>query len=72
MNFEELDGKMRRFEQSLDQVILPEMYVAVRMRSGESAYIIPPMKRKACRRHRYAGEESSCPFGVGKMHFHLS
>lgn len=49
LNFEELDGKMRRFEQSLDQVILPEMYVAVRLRSGESAYIIPPMKRKACR-----------------------
>ena len=26
MNFEELDEKMRRFEQSLDQVILPELY----------------------------------------------
>lgn len=31
LNFEELDEKMRRFEQSLDQVILPEMYVAVRL-----------------------------------------
>ena len=31
MNFEELDKKMRRFEQSLDQVILPELYLAVRL-----------------------------------------
>ena len=31
MNFEELDRKMRRFEQSLDQVILPELYLAVRL-----------------------------------------
>ena len=31
MNFEELDEKMRRFEQSLDQVILPELYLAVRL-----------------------------------------
>ena len=31
MNFEELDDKMRRFEQSLDQVILPEMYLVVRL-----------------------------------------
>lgn len=30
MIFDELDKKMRRFEQSLDQVILPEMYLAVR------------------------------------------
>ena len=31
MNFEELDKKMRRFEQSLDQIILPELYLAVRL-----------------------------------------
>lgn len=31
MNFEELDKKMRSFEQSLDQVILPELYLAVRL-----------------------------------------
>lgn len=31
MNFEKLDEKMRRFEQSLDQVILPEMYLAARL-----------------------------------------
>lgn len=31
MNFEELDSKMRRFETSLDQVILPELYLAVRI-----------------------------------------
>ena len=31
MNFEELDNKMRRFEQSLDQIILPEIYLAVRL-----------------------------------------
>ena len=31
MNFDELDKKMRTYEQSLDQVILPEMYLAVRL-----------------------------------------
>lgn len=31
MNFDELDKKMRRFEQSLDQVILPELYLAARL-----------------------------------------
>lgn len=31
MNFDEIDKKMRRFEQSLDQVILPELYLAVRL-----------------------------------------
>ena len=31
MNFEELDKKMRRFEQSLDQIILPELYLVVRL-----------------------------------------
>lgn len=31
MNFEELDLKMRRYETSLDQVILPELYLAVRI-----------------------------------------
>lgn len=31
MNFDKLDEKMRRFEQSLDQVILPEMYLAARL-----------------------------------------
>ena len=31
MNFTELDRKMRRFEQSLDQVIWPELYLAVRL-----------------------------------------
>ena len=31
MNFDELDEKMRRFEQSLDQVILPEMYLVARL-----------------------------------------
>ena len=31
MNFEELDNKMRRFEQSLDLIILPEIYLAVRL-----------------------------------------
>ncbi len=30
MIFDELDKKMRRFEQSLDQVILPEMYLVAR------------------------------------------
>ena len=31
MNFEELDKKRRRFEQSLDQIILPELYLAARL-----------------------------------------
>lgn len=31
MNFEELDTRMRRFETSLDQIILPELYMAVRI-----------------------------------------
>lgn len=31
MNFDELDQKMRRYEQSLDQVILPEIYMAARL-----------------------------------------
>ena len=31
MNFDELDAKMRRFEQSLDQIILPELYLTVRL-----------------------------------------
>lgn len=31
VNFEELDQKMRRFEESLDQRILPELYLAVRL-----------------------------------------
>lgn len=31
MNFEELDKKMRRYETSLDQVILPELYIVVRI-----------------------------------------
>ena len=31
MNFEELDSKMRRFETSLDQIVLPELYLAVRI-----------------------------------------
>lgn len=31
MNFEELDCHMRRFETSLDQVILPELFIAVRI-----------------------------------------
>ena len=35
MNFEKLDEKMRRFEQSLDQVILPEMYLAARLDQGD-------------------------------------
>lgn len=30
MNFEELDRKMRRFEQSLDQIIWPEIYMVAR------------------------------------------
>lgn len=31
MNFDELDRKMRKYEQSLDQVILPELYMAARI-----------------------------------------
>lgn len=31
MNFDELDTRMRRFETSLDQTILPELYLAVRI-----------------------------------------
>lgn len=31
MNFTELDRKMRRFEQSLDQVIWPELYLVARL-----------------------------------------
>ena len=31
MNFDEFDKKMRIYEQSLDQVILPEMYLAARL-----------------------------------------
>ena len=31
MNFDELDAKMRIYEQSLDQVILPEMYLVARL-----------------------------------------
>ncbi len=31
MNFEELDGKMRIYEQSIDQCILPDMYMIARL-----------------------------------------
>lgn len=31
MNFDELDLKMRRFETSIDQIVLPELYLAVRI-----------------------------------------
>ena len=31
MNFEELDSKMRIYEQSIDQFILPEMYLVARL-----------------------------------------
>lgn len=31
MNFEELDSKMRIYEQSIDQFVLPEMYLAARL-----------------------------------------
>ena len=31
MNFDELDNKMRRFEQSLDQLIWPELYLVARL-----------------------------------------
>ena len=31
MNFDELDKKMRVYEQSLDQVILPDLYMVARL-----------------------------------------
>lgn len=31
MNFDELDSKMRTYEQSLDQVLLPELYMVARL-----------------------------------------
>lgn len=31
MNFDELDKKMRVYEQSLDQVLLPEIYLVARL-----------------------------------------
>lgn len=31
MNFDELDKKMRVYEQSLDQIILPEIYMVARL-----------------------------------------
>ena len=31
MNFDELDCKMRTYEQSLDQTILPELYMIARL-----------------------------------------
>ena len=31
MNFEELDSRMRQYEQSIDQVILPEIYMVARL-----------------------------------------
>ena len=31
MNFDELDSKMRVYEQSIDQVLLPELYLAARL-----------------------------------------
>ncbi|MBO5620350.1 MAG: hypothetical protein J5959_01820 [Butyrivibrio sp.] len=31
MNFDELDKKMRIYEQSLDQVLVPDMYMVVRL-----------------------------------------
>ena len=31
MNFDELDKKMRIYEQSLDQVLLPEIYLVARL-----------------------------------------
>ena len=30
MNFDDLDKKMRAYEQSLDQILLPELYLAAR------------------------------------------
>jgi len=37
MNFDELDQKMRIYEQSLDQQILPEIYMAARIESADRA-----------------------------------
>ena len=31
MNFDELDEKMRKYEQSVDQIILPEIYMVARI-----------------------------------------
>ena len=31
MNFDELDRKMRTYEQSIDQIILPELYMVARL-----------------------------------------
>ena len=31
MNFDELDGKMRMYEQSIDQIVLPELYLVARL-----------------------------------------
>lgn len=31
MNFDELDSKMRVYEQSIDQVLLPELYLVARL-----------------------------------------
>ena len=31
MLFDELDKKMRKYEQSLDQVLLPELFIAARL-----------------------------------------
>ena len=31
MKFDELDSKMRVYEQSIDQVLLPELYLAARL-----------------------------------------
>lgn len=31
MNFDELDAKMRVYEQSLDQILVPDMYMVARL-----------------------------------------
>ncbi|MBR1708982.1 MAG: hypothetical protein IJ719_09170 [Clostridia bacterium] len=31
MTFDEFDGKMRVYEESLDQIILPDMYIVARL-----------------------------------------
>ena len=31
MKFDDFDAKMRKYEQSLDQIILPEMYIVARL-----------------------------------------
>ena len=31
MNFDDLDAQMRKYEQSLDQVLLPELYLVARL-----------------------------------------